>query len=165
MAHMPKPCNHKHPSKTKTYTCALGTGFKLVTYSKGRSEASFHPSIHPSDHPFVPSRSVYSDRAEKAISDGCLWLQGLFRLQKQESDMGLSEELLGTCWGRLWEHIENKKIQHSHPPPKKKKTFASPFLIIMKIDKVFPKRKKKKKINTLGKQKFPKTFHSLFFQQ
>jgi len=34
----------------------------IITYSKGRREASFHPSVR---HPSVPSWSVYSDRAEK----------------------------------------------------------------------------------------------------
>jgi hypothetical protein len=44
-----------------------------ITYSKGRRDASFRPSVpssirpsvHPSGHPSVPSWSVYSDRAEK----------------------------------------------------------------------------------------------------
>jgi hypothetical protein len=73
--------------------------------------------------------------------------------------MGLSVVLLGTFCGCLWEHIENKKIQHPHsppPPPKrKKKTLASSFLIIMKFDKVFPKRKNKIKNQYTRKTKIP----------
>jgi hypothetical protein len=36
-----------------------------ITYSKGRCEASFHPSVPSSICPFVPSWSVYSNGAEK----------------------------------------------------------------------------------------------------
>ncbi len=48
---------------------SYGDGHTHITYSKGRREASFHPSVpssvHPFGHPSIPSWSIYSDGAEK----------------------------------------------------------------------------------------------------
>jgi hypothetical protein len=55
----------------------IQTFFWVIIYSKGRREASFHPSvssfIHSSDHPSIPSWSVYSDRAEKEWNTDTTW--------------------------------------------------------------------------------------------
>jgi hypothetical protein len=67
-----------------------------------------------------------------------------------------------------WEHVEDvfgntlrtKKsntltLAPPPPPKRKKKTLASSFLIIMKFDKVFPKRKNKIKNQYTRKTKIP----------